>query len=251
MSVSVRKLLTDCADDRGTSTVGTRTRALNFRSKIAFVSLWAAASLAAGCDGGAPEPTNSVQFQLDFGDGVTLTSVNYTLSGPNGFTRVGMLSVADQPSITTTFNNLPAGNGYSLTVIGSASDDLESCTGQATFNVSSSMSATITVALTCSGRADVTANINICPVIDALEAIPSDVTVGNTIHVTTQTHDSDNGPSPLTAMWQVSSGTLSNTSLAGATFTCTVPGTFTVSAVISDGDCSSDSASINIVCTSN
>jgi hypothetical protein len=222
----------------------------NFRTGIAFVSLWAAASMTVGCSGEAPEITNSIQLQLDFGDGVTLTSVNYTLTGPRGFTRVGALPVGDQPSVTTTFNNLPSGTGYSLTVIGSASDDMDNCTGQATFDVSPSMTATITVPLTCTGRIDVTANINVCPVIDALEAIPSDVIVGNTIRVTTQTHDADNGPSPLSAVWQVSSGTLSNTSVAGATFTCATAGMFMVSTVISDGDCT-DSASININCSAN
>jgi len=230
--------------------VGTRTRALNFRSKIVFVSLWAAASLAAGCNGGAPETTDSIQFNLDFGDAVSLTSLIYVLSGPNGFKQTGTLALGSDASITTTFNNLPAGTGYVLTVRGAASDNLDTCSGRVTFDVTASMTATITVPLTCSGRADVTATINVCPVIDALEAIPSNVTVGNSIQVTTQVHDSDNGPSPLSATWQASSGTLSNTSVAGASFPCTTPGTFTVSTVISDGDCT-DSASISIVCTSN
>jgi hypothetical protein len=179
--------------------------------------------------------SNTVLFQLDFGSGVTLSSVDYKLTGPNGFRRIGSLTVGDAPIVTATFQNLPPGQGYNIQVKGTASDDASICQGEMTFDVAASMNAMLQIPLTCSGLAAVTTIINLCPVIDSLSAIPSEVQVGATIDIVAEVRDDDAGPQPLSAIWQTDGGALSNLSTTGATFTCTSAGTFTVGMKISDG----------------
>lgn len=196
--------------------------------------------------------SDSVRLNLDFGSGVMLVSVDYQLTGPNGFRQIGTLSVADQPTVTATFQNLPQGQGYNIAVRGTANDNSSSCKGQLMFDVTASMTATLQIPLTCTGLAAINTVVDVCPVIDSLSAAPSEVYVGSSITIVAKTHDADNGPSPLAATWATTGGTLSNLSLAGATFTCAAPGTFTVGLRISDGGGNSncpDTSTITLVCT--
>jgi hypothetical protein len=230
-------------------------RRLDFAGRAALLVMTAAAlGVALGCAGGSQPPTgvDTVRFKLDFGGGVMLTSVDYVLTGPASFRRIGTLAVADQPSLMVTFSNLPAGQGYDIAVKGTASDDSSICRGEAMFNVAPSMDAVVTIPLMCSGLAAVTADINVCPTIDSLSVIPAEVYVGSSLAILAAAHDPDNGPAPLSAVWATTSGTLSNLSTTGATFTCTAAGTFTISLRISDGTpgtrCA-DTASVTVICS--
>jgi hypothetical protein len=235
--------------------------AIRFRKRraigtlISCLAVAAACAGATGCSNDAGDPvSNTIVVKLDFGGGVSLSSVVYVLTGPNGFRRTGSLPVGDQPSVTATFQNLPAGQGYIIRMTGSATDDTTACRGMATFNVDASMTATLTVPLTCEGLVSITGVINICPVIDELSALPAEAQVGGSIHLVLTARDDDNGPQPLTATWGFSGGpgTLSNTSLTGATFTCTTPGTFTISVGVTDGGDASmcdGPSSVTVVCS--
>lgn len=188
-----------------------------------------------GCSNDAA--TNTVRFELDFGSGVTLSSVDYVLTGPTaGFRRTGSLPVGDQPIVTATFQNLPPGQGYNMQVRGTASDDASGCRGEVTFNVTPSMTTMLQIPLTCTGLVAITTTFNSCPVIDGLSANPAEVGVGGSIELTVEAHDDDGGPNPLSVHWRATGGALSNQSTTGATFTCTSPGIFTVGVRISDGD---------------
>jgi hypothetical protein len=202
--------------------------------------------------GVAPSTIDTVQLKLDFGGGVTLTSVDYNLTGPASFHQAGTLTVADQPTIMGTFQNLPAGSGYDVKVVGTASDNSSLCKGEAMFSVAMSMNAVVQIALTCSGIASVSADVNVCPTIDSLSVVPAEVYVGGSVALSVVAHDPDNGPSPLAAAWSATSGTLTNLSTTGATFTCTMPGSFKVGLGVSDGTPNpkcADSASLTVVCT--
>jgi hypothetical protein len=206
-----------------------------------------------GCGGerdAAPETIDSVQLNLAFSGGATLDSVAYVLTGPNG-RHVGTFPVLDQPTVSATFNNLPAGS-YDVTVQGTATDGVNICKGEAMFTVAMQMNVVVPVALTCSGTAAVSADVNVCPTINSLSVAPSEVYVGSSMNLVLAAVDPDNGPSPLTAAWSSTSGTLSNLSSTGATFTCTVAGMFKVGVSVSDGTpqtkCA-DTASVDVVCT--
>jgi hypothetical protein len=234
-------------------------RAIGSR-KIRSSSVWTLCLLAAAafatvsaCAGDADAPSaNTITFKLDFGSGVTLTSVAYRITGPNNFRRIGSVTVGAAPIVTATFQNLPPGQGYNIQVQGIATDDATTCQGQMTFDVTASMTATLQIPLTCDGIAAVTATINKCPVIDGLSAIPSEVWVGASIQVIADVRDDDGGPQPLSAIWQTDGGALSNLSPTGATFSCTAPGTFTIGLKISDGDNSNkcpDTGNLTLLCT--
>src|SRR4029077_13911145 len=166
---------------------------------------------------------DTVQVKLTFGGGVTLTSVDYVLTGPNNYRDANTLPVGDDPSITTTFTNLPVGNGYKIVVQGTGSDNASFCKGQTMFNVVSMGNSVVQIALMCSGRAAVSADVNNCPTIDSLSVAPAEVYVGASVQVESLAQDPDNGPAALTATWAATSGSLTNLSSAGATFTCTEP----------------------------
>ncbi len=226
-------------------------------SWIGHVMLAGCLLVAAGCAGDrGSSPSSSgidtIQLKLDFGGGVTLNSVDYVLTGPASFRQTGTLNVADQPTITATFPSLPAGTGYDIKVAGTANDNLNLCKGEAMFNVAASMNAVVQIALACSGRATLSADVNACPTIDSLSVVPAEVYVGDSVQLTSAAHDPDNGPSPLAATWSATSGSLTNLSTTGATFTCAAAGTFTVSLSISDGTAAprcADSAAVTVTCT--
>ena len=210
-----------------------------------------------GCDGerdGAPETIDSVQFDLSFGGDVTLTSVDYVLTGPSPFVpRTGTLPVGAQPTIAASFQNLPKGTGYHVTVSGTASDGSSQCMGEATFDVKPAMAAVVnSIPLVCTGIASVSAIVSTCPTIDSLSVSPSEIYVGASTQLEVAAHDPDNGA--VTTTWSATSGTLSNRSATGATFTCTAAGAFAVSVSVtniapSTVEVCPDTASVTIVCT--
>jgi hypothetical protein len=225
-------------------------RAMDLR-RVGRASAFLLLGLVAACANSEPVTTNTINFKLDFGGGVMLTSVAYQINGPNSFRRVGTLPVGDTPVVTATFQNIPAGQGYRIQVKGTASDDTDGCQGQLQFDVSDSMTATLNIPLTCSGLVAINTTFNTCPVIDSLSAIPAEVHVGSSIDLTAVAHDADNGPSPLSPTWATTGGALSNLSTTGATFTCTAVGTFMVGLRISDGTgmgCP-DTATVTLTCT--
>lgn len=226
-------------------------RATSRLTRAGFVLAALVAAAPVGCASSEPGTVDTVTVKLGFGGDVTLTSVNYTLRGRGTFIQTGTLPVGADDTLTATFQNLPVA-AYTITVTGSASDNMSSCTGSASFNVTGSMTAMVNIPLVCTGLASVSATIESCPVIDSLSALPAEVFVGSPLALTLVAHDLDNAPAPLTAMWSTTSGTLTNDSITGATFTCTAAGTVTIMVRVSDGmptlRCA-DTASLAVVCT--
>jgi hypothetical protein len=233
-----------------------RSRKTSVHAALVSLGLVAASAAGLGCASEVDQPVaNTIRLELDFGAGVTLSSVNYVLTGPNGFNRTGTLAVGNQPTVTATFQNLPQGNGYDVLVNGTTSDGNSNCQGEQMFNVNGSMASVLMIPLTCPGQAAITGTLNVCPVIDELDAIPSEVVVGASIQLGAVAHDPDNGPTPLIVTWSTTGGMLSNQSATGATFTCTAAGSFTITVHASDGPAAStassciDTSSVTVTCT--
>jgi hypothetical protein len=193
-----------------------------------------------GNGGQAGEHVGSVGLKLAIGGGLTLNSVSYTITGPGAFAKAGTIDVSNATQISGLIGGIPAGQGYSITLNGTATDGTTTCGGSANFDVVAGSSTTVTVALDChqaphTGSITVNGTINVCPRIDELSANPDSVNVGGTIALTGSAHDSDAGPSPLTYTWSASAGTIAGSGTT-ATFTCTAPGTATITLTASDGD---------------
>jgi hypothetical protein len=213
--------------------------------RIPLAAVLSFTALAIGGCSGSPSTTNneepgSVGLSLVAG-GVTLTSVSYSVTGPNGFSKSGTINVGSSTTVSAVIGNLPAGNGYTITLTGTGTDGATTCAGSATFNVTAHAVTTVSVGLDChqppkNGSAMVNGVLNVCPVADGISANPADVAVGFPITLAIAAHDSDNGPSPLAYSWTAPSGSFSDPKSATPTFVCNAPGPVTLTATVSDGD---------------
>jgi len=187
-----------------------------------------------------------VGLALQVAPGVTVSSATYTITGPDGFSTTGTVSVgqsSDVPvNVAEISGGLPVGTGYVIDVTATTADGGTVCSGSTDFDVTAgdTMSDVI-VHLTCrqppgTGRIRVVLAPNICPVLDAISAIPAELVVGGSTTLSALAHDSDGGPAPLTFTWTTNRGQLAHTSSSDARFTCATAGLATITAAVSDGD---------------
>ena len=202
----------------------------------------------AGCNGRQPisieqEGNGTVTLDLRLPDGRLIQTANFTITGPNGFSRTGTINVGNSSTLTATIGGLPAGSGFLITLSAITTDGAVSCGGSSTFSVAAGMTASVTVPLTCqeaprTGSVMVSGNLNVCPTIEGVGASPAEVNVGGTIALSVAAHDSDAGPAALGYAWSGGAGvgTINNPTTQNPTFTCNAPGTATLSVAVSDGD---------------
>ena len=201
--------------------------------------------------------SGDVTLALALPGGTLLNSVSYSVSGPMGFTRTGTIDVSHSATISLLLS-LPLGGPYTFTLSGSTTDGSVACAGSSSaFSVAAGQLNKVTVNLTChegvrTGSVLVNGKLNICPQIDAVSASPNEVIVGSSISLASSAHDSDAGPSALAYSWSASSGTFSSATAQNPTFTCTVPGTATITLNVSDGDMAlgcADTRTFSVTCT--
>jgi len=183
---------------------------------------------------------SSIGLKLVVGGGVTLNGVTYSITGPGGFTKSGSIDLSNTSQLSAQIGGIPAGQGYTISLTGTATDGSTTCGGSAAFDVAAHASTTVKVTLDChqaphTGSVTVNGNINVCPQIDELSANPANVNVGGTIALTGAAHDADGGPAALTYVWTATPGSIASSG-STATFTCTAPGTSTVTLTVNDGD---------------
>jgi phospholipase C len=221
---------------------------------------------------GAPEPVTgqpsvdkvgSVGMQLTLPGGEQINSVNWTVTGPNGASTVvktGTVSVGSSTAISFLIGGIPAGSNYSIFLTGTSTDGTATCAGTATFNVTTSATTNVAVALACNttapdaGSALVTANTFNCGQVTSISASPAEVIVGNPIFLNALAA----GPNPggLTYHWAAPSGTgsFSSSTAPNPTFTCSTAGPVTLTLLVSDGptpstgSCPMSSSSIQVTC---
>jgi hypothetical protein len=207
----------------------------------------------------AVSEAGSVGFALSLPSGATVDTVNYTLTGPNGYSSMGSFSVSGPgTTFTHTLPGIPAGNGYQISLTATSSD-MRPCKGQsATFNVVARQSVNVAVVLSCEGKGTsgsivIDGKLNICPVVDSAIASPASAAVGATIALNGQGSDEDTGPGALTYVWTAtgSVGTLSSATSAAATFACASAGTSTITLTVSDTDaqCTGNTLTVDVTCT--
>ncbi|HKP55393.1 MAG TPA: hypothetical protein VJV78_01660, partial [Polyangiales bacterium] len=219
-----------------------------------------AVSACSGKDNGSVgvADAGSVGFALSLPAGASVDTVNYTLTGPNGYSKMGSFSVAGSgTTFTHTLPGIPAGMGYQITLSATSSDG-RPCVGKSmSFNVVARQSVNVAVVLSCEGKGTagsiiIGGTLNICPVADSAIANPSMANVGSTIALTGEGSDEDSGPSALTYAWTATgtAGSLSNANSANATFTCNAAGTSTVTLTVSDSDtqCTGNTLTVDVTC---
>jgi phospholipase C len=241
--------------------------------KVRSVALSAVAAVAIGVSGwvgGCSAVSNkspssqdstdvgSATFALQVGAGITIQTVNYTLTGPGGFVRTGTIDVSNSTTLSAIIGNIPAGMGYVISATATATDGTTNCMGtSAPFTVIAHATVMVSLHLDCheaarTGSVLVNGTLNVCPVIDGVNASPAEVFVGNSIAISAVAHDSDMAPSPLSYMWTTTSGTIASPSSASTSFKCTAAGPVTLTVTVSDGDSTpgcADSMTIPVTCS--
>lgn len=230
--------------------------------RIALLACLGSPLLAAGCSSSAGEAaseaenTGSVGLELHLGPGLTLAEVSFTVVGAAGFTKSGSLTVSESTTLSGLIGGLPVGS-HTITLSGVTRDGTTSCVGSASFDVAAHETALASVHLLChqaptTGSVSVSGTLDVCPVLDGISSSALEALVGGTIELSAQAHDADNGPSSLSYAWSASSGTISDATLAAPSFTCTTPGTATITLTVSDGDSAAECAaqsSLKVTCT--
>lgn len=234
------------------------------RTMGAFLAVAAAGVGIVSCSAEAPitdvgtsGDIGSVGLTLKLSDGATLSSVAYTITGPGGFARTGTIDVSNSQTISGVLGGIPAGNAYSITLAGTSTDGKTTCSGQAAFDVRAHATATVRVNLAChgstsNGNVAVNGTLNLCPILDGINASPSEVIAGGTLALSALAHDSDAGPSALGYAWTAGSGGFDHANVANPTFTCTAPGVVTIGVTVSDGDTTAgcaDTGSVSVRCS--
>jgi arylsulfatase A-like enzyme len=193
------------------------------------------------------EQTGSLGLNLQAAPGVTLNAVTYTITG-NGFEKTGTIDSSGASTINGRIGGIPAGTGYTITLVATSTDSATTFRGSAQFEVIAGQTTAVTIHLkgtTSSGNGSVTVNgtLNVGPVIDELTVTPLTVNVGSKIVLKGVSKDADEGPSALTYYWSTTGGVIDNPIGPSATLTSTTPGTFTVKLTVSDGEITSSASS--------
>jgi hypothetical protein len=219
---------------------------MNKSTSLVLVALCAGSVTLAGCGVGASDNASngepggavgSVALALQLAPGITVSSFTYSLTGPTS--RTGLINVANSTTVSTLLSAVASGNGYQVSLNGTATDGTTMCTGTSgLFNVSPAMTTAVTVAISCnrahtSGSVLIKGTINICPQVTAVSAAPP---VGATIAITATADDPDSGPMPFTYLWTTSSGTISDPTAPNPVLTCSQPGTVNLTVSVNDGD---------------
>ncbi|HEX3775315.1 MAG TPA: hypothetical protein VHV51_12675, partial [Polyangiaceae bacterium] len=201
--------------------------------------------------------SGEVGLSLQVAPGIVVNTVTYTITGPGTFAKTGSVDVSNSSTISALISPVPAGTGASITLSATTADGATQCSGSATFNVTAHATTAVSVHLACheaarTGSVLVNGSLNVCPAIDGVSASPAEVLVGGSVAVSAAAHDTDSGPSPLAYHWTASSGTFSDPSSASPRFTCTTPGTATLTVTASDGDPATscaDTGTVTVQCT--
>jgi hypothetical protein len=179
----------------------------------------------------------------------------YAIAGPNGFASAGTVPVGDSADVPVVLSHLPIGQGYELDLSATASDGVTVCDGNTTFDVAdASATFTVVVHLDCavpSGDVSVEATLNICPVVDGVDALPNSLTLGGVSSLSVAAHDSDHAPGPLAYAWAVNGIKLPRQTASTLGFACSSAGQITITASVSDGDPNptcADSLGVQVSC---
>src|SRR5579883_890300 len=192
--------------------------------------------------GSAAQGTGTVGMDLTLPGGAVINTVNWTVTGPNGASTVvqtGSVAVGNSSSVSFLVGGIPAGAGYSIALSGQSTDGSVTCSGSSAFNVTARTTTNVSVQLQCSsaaadaGSALVNGSTFNCAAWNSATASPAETTVGTAVSLAATA----TGPNPaaLTYAWSAPSGTFDNPSSPTPQFTCTVPGTVTVTLNVGDG----------------
>jgi phospholipase C len=231
------------------------------KAAIVAIMVGAACAMGGGCSSSPTEPssggaesTGIVGLSLVV-SGVTIDTVSYSITGPNGYTKNGSIDVSHSTVISAVIGGIPVGNGYTITLTATSVDGTLQCSGSAMFNVTAHATTAVTVKLDChqkpkTGGIGINGSTNVCPSIQSVSASPDEVLTGGSVAVSASASDPDGDA--ITYKWVATSGTFANASAGSTAYTCTAPGMATLTVTASDGDNTPgcpDSQTVQVTCS--
>lgn len=206
-----------------------------------------------GCSSLADLPAQDGSVEISFVNTTHLTFdlVEYRISSVAGETRLGSINLTN-PAATPSVHvgALPEGEDYLVQLTATSTSRSGFCYGAAAFDVVGGRATPVSITLVCTGARKVrTIMVNgmtdYCPSLASYAASPPEAPVGGTIELSATAFSfySD----PLKFGWEATSGTLSSTTSAVATYTCTEPGTHALTVHVTDGLCP-DFATLEVTC---
>ncbi|MGE0549167.1 MAG: hypothetical protein AB7O24_23380 [Kofleriaceae bacterium] len=197
------------------------------------------ASVSAGCMVGDPvEQTASIDMSLQLGPGVTVNTVDWTISNSStGFTRTGSVDVRFSNTVQFVTGAIPAGEGYSIALAATSVDGAFSCTGSGSFSVAAGSVTPISLTFNCStapadeGTIVVSGTTQICANLDSISAAPLETAVNKPISVSAT---GSAGPIPVSFTWSATGGSFNDPTIPSPVFTCpSTPGPVTITVDVS------------------
>lgn len=226
------------------------------RTSLAGVAM-AIMTLASGCTmEAADEAMGTVGMELQIAPGVTINTVNWTISNStSGFSRMGSVSVRFSNTIAFQVGAIPTGAGYSISLTATSVDGAFTCSGSASFSSNAGAITPVSLTLSCStapggaGTIVVIGTTQVCANLDSLGASPLETAVNTPISLSAT---ASAGNLPVSFSWTATAGSFDNASSATPIFTCpSTPGnvTITVTALPSAASCpTTTSQSVSVTC---
>jgi hypothetical protein len=193
--------------------------------------------LAVGCAAEPDPPMGSMNMDLEIAPGVTIDTVNWTISNPTtGFTRSGSVDVRFSSVLAFQIGGIPAGSGYTISLSAMSVDGEFTCSGSAGFSVSALAITPVSLQLYCSaappdeGSVVVTGTTQVCATLSSLGASPLETAVNTSISLSAT---GSAGTLPVSYTWTATAGTFDNPQSVAPTFTCpATPGPVVISVTV-------------------
>jgi cysteine-rich repeat protein len=230
---------------------------MTFRRSV-LATLTVCALALAGCnqDSNAANPSKgekgdgavgSIAARLTLPDGSEIDSVHYTISGPGMYSLDGDVPVGDSTILTFRIGGIPIGNGYTISLDADTAYG-NTCMGSAPFDIIDNGVSSVTVTLTCGATDDVgdlivNGEVDSCPIITAISAIPAEITLGHAVSLEAAI---SHGASPV--HWSGTGGTFGSADAYATSFSCVDAGTHTLTVAVDTADCH-DAKTVDVTCT--
>jgi secreted PhoX family phosphatase len=217
----------------------------------------------AGCAGQGPTNHDPNQEHADVGriglelllpDGSQISEVEWRLLRDGEVVRTGTTNAGNDGRVSLYLSGISAGSGYTMEMTAPRSGGQRPCEGRSpAFEVVASQTTTVSVTLQCDaiggeGAIAVEGRVNVCPSVPSIVASPTSTRVSGT-PVSLSAASSDPEGRPVTYSWTASGGGRFSDAAAPVTrFTCTAPGSATLSVSVDDGAGCTKQASLQVTC---
>lgn len=196
------------------------------------------------------QDAGSLRAALTLPDGASIEAIEYSITGNGIAPLTGSVSVKDSSRATFRVGGIPAGQGYTISISTTTSDD-QSCSGSAPFDIVASQTSSVSVAIQCGtgqtqGEVKVDASVSQCPLVVGLSASPTEVNVGSSIALSSAT-----SPGTAGVIWSATAGQFGDPSAKSTSYTCDAAGDQTVTVTLqgAPSSCSASARTVVITCS--